>query len=519
MRRPMFLIIALAWILAACVLPTHPTLETSSSPPTVLTSTTTLLPSQIQAATATAQATPTPSPVPRLSLPATDEVVLTIPNDQPYSGIAGEPKPDWIGWGAQAFSMAPNGDIWILDSAAQPPRLLRLEKPYKTPQLISLDGLVVGPADVEVASDAIWVLDIAAQPPRLLKLSTGGDYQKLIDLPRGLWPQDGLTGIALAQDGSLLAELEGGADLYRLFDQNGQVAPHRLPGYSYDDRLYTIQSAPFSLNATIHAGDVTIPISSTIPIGGPRVIGAAPDGTFYVELSFASEQAGNIWLREILSYNLQGELLGIATPHPTDVITPQDVVVGPDGFVYQLVSNPDHSVQVVRLGFKSPELALAVPTASPTQTPTPLPSLLTTWTVTPAGASDLEMARHTLLTFFTLLHDGRYPEAVPLYGGLYDSMRNNNPSIPPNDYAALWESSCTNQRPCLSVANIVDEKQVTPGEFSFLIEFIWIDGTLFKLGPCCGATEAEMPPVWQFPYTVKKIDGMFKVMEEPVYMP
>jgi len=51
------------------------------------------------------------------------------------------------------------------------------------------------------------------------------------------------------------------------------------------------------------------------------------------------------------------------------------------------------------------------------------------------------------------------------------------------------------------------------------VEFVWLDGTLFKLGPCCGATEAEMPPVWQFPYTVKKIDGQFKVMEGPVYIP
>jgi hypothetical protein len=69
------------------------------------------------------------------------------------------------------------------------------------------------------------------------------------------------------------------------------------------------------------------------------------------------------------------------------------------------------------------------------------------------------------------------------------------------------------------VANIVEAEKVSQVEYSFLIEFVWIDGTLFKLGPCCGATEAEMLPVWQFPYTVMKIDGQFKVMEEPVLMP
>jgi len=158
-------------------------------------------------------------------------------------------------------------------------------------------------------------------------------------------------------------------------------------------------------------------------------------------------------------------------------------------------------------------------TYTPTTTPTPLTPLLPTWTVTPEGASDLEIARHTLLSFFTLLHEGRYAEALPLYGGTYDSMRSNNPEIPPYDYVALWESSCTIQRPCLLVAAIANEEAVAQDEFTFLVEFVWIDGTLYKRGPCCGATETEMPTVWQFPYTVRKIDGQFKVMEEPVYMP
>jgi hypothetical protein len=158
-------------------------------------------------------------------------------------------------------------------------------------------------------------------------------------------------------------------------------------------------------------------------------------------------------------------------------------------------------------------------TSTPYISPTPLTPLLPTWTVTPAGANDLDLARYTLLTFFTLLHDGRYAEAVPLYGGSYDGMRGNNPLIPPDDYTALFESSCTNQRPCLLVANIIDEEKVSESEFKFIVEFVWIDGTLYKRGPCCGATESEMPTEWQFPYTVKIIDGQYKVMEEPVLMP
>jgi hypothetical protein len=176
-------------------------------------------------------------------------------------------------------------------------------------------------------------------------------------------------------------------------------------------------------------------------------------------------------------------------------------------------------VQIVRLGFVPLELYQTEASPIPTHTPTPLTPLLPTWTVTPAEASDLDLARHTLLTFFTLLHDGRYAEAAPLYGGPYDVIREQNPDIPADDYAALWQAVCTRQTLCLLVARIVEQEQLAQDEFEFVVEFVWIDGTLFKLGPCCGATEAEMPPVWQFPYTVKKIDGQFRVMEGPVYVP
>jgi hypothetical protein len=66
----------------------------------------------------------------------------------------------------------------------------------------------------------------------------------------------------------------------------------------------------------------------------------------------------------------------------------------------------------------------------------------------------------------------------------------------------------------LLVIRLTEEKIIAKDGFEFVVEFVWIDGTLFKLGPCCGATEAEMPPVWQFPFMVRKIDGSFKVKEE-----
>ena len=57
-------------------------------------------------------------------------------------------------------------------------------------------------------------------------------------------------------------------------------------------------------------------------------------------------------------------------------------------------------------------------------------------------------------------------------------------------------------------------------EFTFIVEFNNPDGNLFVRGPCCGTTETEQPPVSKFEFAVQKMmDGQFKVMTPPVYVP
>jgi len=147
-----------------------------------------------------------------------------------------------------------------------------------------------------------------------------------------------------------------------------------------------------------------------------------------------------------------------------------------------------------------------------TQVPT-----LTIHTPTP---SDLDRARKALITFFSLLHDQRYSEAVSYYGGTYEILRYWNPLVAENDYAALLKNGCTvNGLMCLRVRTIVSEEQVSPIEFKFVVEFMDDDGTLFVFGPCCGATVTEMPPKWQFVYTVKKVGDRFLVQGLPIYVP
>jgi hypothetical protein len=56
---------------------------------------------------------------------------------------------------------------------------------------------------------------------------------------------------------------------------------------------------------------------------------------------------------------------------------------------------------------------------------------------------------------------------------------------------------------------------VSSSETHFVVEFAKKDGSLFQLGPL----EAMPQTHTQFPYTVKKVSGWYRVMELPVYIP
>jgi len=72
----------------------------------------------------------------------------------------------------------------------------------------------------------------------------------------------------------------------------------------------------------------------------------------------------------------------------------------------------------------------------------------------------------------------------------------------------------------LRVRNVIEEKQISPFEYQFLVEFVTSDGSLFVRGPCCGASATDMPPQSQFVYTVvRDCEGTFRVRDLPVYVP
>lgn len=156
-------------------------------------------------------------------------------------------------------------------------------------------------------------------------------------------------------------------------------------------------------------------------------------------------------------------------------------------------------------------LLLTACAAGPTAAPT---------TPTAEAASDMARAEETLTTFFSMLHEGQYAEATDYYGGTYDELGAFVfPTIALDEHEKIWETVCAGLLKCLPVRNVVSAEQSGPDEFVFVVEFSNEDGTLFELGPCCGATEEEMPTQSQFTYTVMKTGDQFTVLNPPVYVP
>ena len=130
-------------------------------------------------------------------------------------------------------------------------------------------------------------------------------------------------------------------------------------------------------------------------------------------------------------------------------------------------------------------------------------------------------ARQVLLGYFQALNQGNYAQAVAYYGGDYEVLTDNNPTIPSEEHPALFQAACRmNGFQCfLPINRIVDVQQTAPGEYQFLVEFKDPNGGVFEQGPCCGADPDSQPPVSLFSFAVKEEKGKFLVQDLPVYVP
>jgi hypothetical protein len=135
-------------------------------------------------------------------------------------------------------------------------------------------------------------------------------------------------------------------------------------------------------------------------------------------------------------------------------------------------------------------------------------------------STQASQAQQVMMRYFSALAAGDYAAADSLYGGDYQLFLDWNHDLTAEDHSALWERACKwNGLNCLEVrsASLSSEQD---GVFTFRVEFLNPDGTLFVLGPCCGADETIMPPISTFDIRVRRdADGQFKVLDLPVYSP
>ena len=155
-----------------------------------------------------------------------------------------------------------------------------------------------------------------------------------------------------------------------------------------------------------------------------------------------------------------------------------------------------------------------------------LQDLLDSWVfacgepTTTNNQKDLVAARTALTTFFADLEAENYDAAAEkISPDTYDLLAGFNPEE--TDVTALLKYACkdTQLLQCLVIKNVVKEEALSATEFLFTVTFAKPDGTVYELGPCCGADEST-PPTSEFDYHVTKISADdFLILEAPVYHP
>jgi hypothetical protein len=133
--------------------------------------------------------------------------------------------------------------------------------------------------------------------------------------------------------------------------------------------------------------------------------------------------------------------------------------------------------------------------------------------------AQLEAARGVLAHYFSLLSEGQYADAVTLYGGGYENLRDWNPAADRDDLAGLLEQGCTvNGLRCLPAKTIMAMGAGAPDTYAFAVQFQDRDGSMFALMSGVDWAENSFPESL-FEFTVVKEGDSFVVLDLPIYVP
>lgn len=101
----------------------------------------------------------------------------------------------------------------------------------------------------------------------------------------------------------------------------------------------------------------------------------------------------------------------------------------------------------------------------------------------------------------------------------WEGLESFSPREERNNKAKVLENYAGLTKEATLKANVVEVKKYSEGKYILTVQFLNSDGSILVEGPCCGATEEQMPSSNKFEYKVKKIDGIFKVITAPLFRP
>ena len=257
--------------------------------------------------------------------------------------------------------MADDGSFYILDGVNS--RMQHFAPDGHFLESLDLREIVVGALDIRLLNGGIYLLDHAAMPPRVVKLNGRGKVVASYPIPPEL--DEALSGMAAGRDGQMYL-VKGVSSQYPLADVSGVVPPSKrgkMPGRTSlrSDNFYATKGADWVSNFNKGSVEVLrrdLSVQSSISIAVDNMLGSVAlldvdnDGNFYVaveELLYV--ETINVE-KTVRKYDKNGTLLGIArVPLERIFAMPaREVAVDASGNVFALVP-AQQQVEVRKLAF------------------------------------------------------------------------------------------------------------------------------------------------------------------------
>lgn len=272
--------------------------------------------------------------------------------------LGSNPPSGALNSGPTALSMAPDGTFWIADTTD-----VRVVHYAPDGELLNEIDLTQHSAthvfDVEASTSDVWVLFSNQQSDlfQLARFIPEGQLIDTYDLHDDPLVSDYVgysPGITITDGGEVVLEAAGGEARARVVDAAGQqdntpVSSLTYSGHTYAWRYDSMTSHVLIVDDTEivlegRPGDLAIETGLVDQVSGD---------TFVAEINYIPDDSNAPFRYTVERISVDGQRLAVAVL-PTDdhfVFVQFDLVAGPDGEVYQMVTFADH-IDVIRLEFE-----------------------------------------------------------------------------------------------------------------------------------------------------------------------